>query len=160
MPLDSREFEAMNSTMLSTDDTSGSGSESEPPESENEFGLREKLLDYLDSIKAACSFSSFQQETVFPNPGLRVEGCGLIPLPLVPQIAETIASVCAPAPFGKGDETVVDTSVRKTWELDSSMFMFTNPQWNGYLKSFADRTIKGLGVEDQVRFEPYKLLLY
>ncbi|KAK8078931.1 2og-fe oxygenase protein [Apiospora phragmitis] len=75
-------------------------------------------------------------------PGLEAGGT-LIPLPLVtPRDAEVIRKACHQAPFGRGEETVIDESVRKTWEVGREGFSFSNPQPDG------------------ARADPYKLLLY
>ncbi|KAI0169556.1 hypothetical protein GGR52DRAFT_573620 [Hypoxylon sp. FL1284] len=79
--------------------------------------LREDLLDCLDGIQSTGTVAFSESRMSFVNPGL-VIGDTLIPLPLVSRDTEILKSMCRLAPFGKGDETVVDTSVRKTWELD------------------------------------------
>jgi len=32
-----------------------------------------------------------------------------------------------------GDQTMVDDSVRKTWELDHTQFRLSNPRWQAFL---------------------------
>lgn len=54
---------------------------------------------------------------------------------------------------------MVDTSVRKTWELDHSQFKIANPRWQDYLDSLVTNVKEALGIKG-VRAEPYKLLLY
>ena len=49
--------------------------------------------------------------------GLSIDGIRRIAFPLIEHQAKQIIDVCHQAPFGKGSETVVDESVRKTWEL-------------------------------------------
>ena len=68
------------------------------------------------------SFSYHKTYTDGPNPGLNllVNGIGRIGLPLSEREAKVIISGCKQAPFGKGERTVVDTSVRDTWEMDAS----------------------------------------
>ncbi|KAI1470027.1 uncharacterized protein F4812DRAFT_457425 [Daldinia caldariorum] len=77
----------------------------------------------------------------------------------MPRDAETIRSASRQAPFGKGDETVVDTSVRNTWELDHTQFTFANPAWKAYVASLLDEAARSLAMSE-VKAEPYKLLLY
>ena len=64
-----------------------------------------------------------------PNPGLDVDGVGRIPLPLTNQTANLIASVGDQAPCGRGTETIIDTTVRDTIQIDASNIRFMNPKW-------------------------------
>ncbi|KAM5348797.1 hypothetical protein ACJ41O_008620 [Fusarium nematophilum] len=122
-------------------------------------GWRGQFLEALDSIQAAGKIATFNHYTAFANPGLTIEEDRLIPLPLAENDAQAIKSVCRQAPFGRGDETLVDTSVRNTWELDPSQFQLANPQWAGFLESILKDTAKGLGLP-QITAKPHKLLLY
>ena len=81
-----------------------------------------------------------------PIPGLVIKGIGDVSLPLVENCAVTksVISICQQAPFGKGLETVLDTSVRKAWELDPSQFSFTNPNWNSGLERLLHRVMCNL----------------
>ncbi|KAI1414341.1 hypothetical protein F5Y13DRAFT_197797 [Hypoxylon sp. FL1857] len=120
--------------------------------------FKEDLLECLEKTRSPGLVATSEERKEFVNPGLTVAGA-LIPLPLVPRDAETIRGVCRQAPFGKGDETVVDTSVRKTWELDHSQFKCANPDWHDFVESLLDDASENLGMS-QVKAEPYKLLLY
>lgn len=92
----------------------------------------EELLQVLDSIQSTGKIATFSRYSAFVNPGLTIRGNHLIPLPLKEDDAQAIKSVCRQAPFGHGDNTVVDTSVRNTWELDASKFELVNSQWPGF----------------------------
>ena len=81
-------------------------------------------------------------------------------MPLTVKDGEEISKICKRSPFGQRDKTVVDTSVRRTWELDKSEFQLQNPAWNEYLKSLVQRATSELGVEGTVHAKAYKLLLY
>ncbi|KAK4221464.1 hypothetical protein QBC38DRAFT_126489, partial [Podospora fimiseda] len=61
--------------------------------------------------------------------GLVVDGIGEIKTPLTDeQVRQLIARSCQ-EPFGRGSETVVDTTIRNTWEIDASQFSFQEPNW-------------------------------
>ncbi|KAE9583081.1 hypothetical protein CGMCC3_g1139 [Colletotrichum fructicola] len=92
---------------------------------------KEDLLACLEGIKAVGDIASFSRYPTFANPGLKIGDNPPIPLPLAPRDAEVIKAACRQAPFGRGDETVVDTAVRKTWELDHTRFKLANPEWRG-----------------------------
>lgn len=68
-------------------------------------------------------------------PGLEVGGTP-IPLPLAtPRDADVIRKACHQAPFGRGNKTVVDESVRKTWEIGCEGFKLSNPLWPSFVKA-------------------------
>ncbi|KAM0201319.1 hypothetical protein ACHAPI_002196 [Fusarium lateritium] len=119
----------------------------------------EELLQVLDSIQSTGKIATFSRYSAFVNPGLTIEGNHLIPLPFKEDDAQAIKSVCRQAPFGHGDKTVVDTSVRNTWELDSSKFELANSQWSIFFDVILRDTAKGLGFQKVVA-KPHKLLLY
>ena len=102
--------------------------------------------------------------TTAPNPCLEISGLGLIGLPLSERDAQAIASSANLAPFGHGERTVVDKTVRDTWEVDPSKVRFTNPHWEPYLRSTVVHEVcKTLGVpigNHPPKLELHKLLLY
>ncbi|KAI8960128.1 hypothetical protein F5Y11DRAFT_330886 [Daldinia sp. FL1419] len=155
----SRRFQDMNGksgTPIEIPDSSSSAGNEE--EEHGLKGVKANLLNCLDKIQTTGHVAASKQYGAFTNPGLTVAGT-LIPLPLMSRDAETIRSVSRQAPFGKGDETVVDTSVRKTWELDHTQFAFANPAWQGYVALVLREAAQSLAMSE-VRAEPYKLLLY
>jgi hypothetical protein len=74
--------------------------------------------------------------------------------------AKAITQICKRAPFGKGAETIIDTSVRKTWELDRTEFECQNPAWPAYVNTLLKKIVEDLGVRVPARAELYKFLLY
>ena len=126
--------------------------------------FKEELLDALNSIQSSGKFASFEQLDNFIDPEVFVPGIGSIRLPLQEQAARSLIQICHQAPFGKGEQTVVDTSVRNTWELDADKFELRNPAWAKYLKQITRSALKDLGIDEDdmfgVRAELYKLLLY
>jgi hypothetical protein len=154
----------MSSISISTgsvsDEAGTPKSESDEDERDSNLDtLKEGLLACLDAVDAGGSFSAHFSSSTFVNPGLAVQGRP-IGLPLSPNDGEALAKLGRQAPFGNKEQTVIDTSVRRTWELDTSEFRLENPAWNGYLESLVIKAVQELGVEGPVRAEPYKLLLY
>jgi hypothetical protein len=131
--------------------------ESEPPE-EDDFKM--DLRDCLDGVKYQGTFSSSVTTGLYINPGLSIGTLGPVGLPLSVRDAMAIAGICKQSPFGRGDETVVDETVRKTWELDTTEFSCCNPAWEVYLDTLAQQAIQNLGVQVIATAQPYKLLLY
>jgi hypothetical protein len=79
--------------------------------------LRAELEECLSDIQSSGSFAVFGRLNNPPNPGLYLKKGGPISLPLSDRDAEVIIAASHAAPFGKGEETIVDTSIRKTWEI-------------------------------------------
>ncbi|KAL0937520.1 2OG-Fe(II) oxygenase [Colletotrichum truncatum] len=120
---------------------------------------KSSLRGRMKDIKAVGDIAAFSLYPSFTNPGLKIEGHPTIPLPLTTADAEVIKGACREAPFGKGDDTVVDTSVRKTWELSHTEFQLLNREWPGFLQKISLAAARGLGLSD-ISVKPHKLLLY
>ena len=108
--------------------------------------LKTDLLRTITSIKSFGKFAHLKRNTIFVNPGLEVAG-SLIPLPLVVRDAEAIRASSQQAPFGRGEETVVDTTVRNTWELDANQFRCSNPHWKPFVILLVREAAKNLGMQ-------------
>jgi hypothetical protein len=117
------------------------------------------LLKTLNSIESTGKIATSNHYTMFVNPGLTIDGGNQIPLPLKEDDAQTIKGVCRQAPFGHGDKTLVDTSIRNTWELDASKFELRNPEWPKFFDKVLQDTAVGLGLNEVIA-KSYKLLLY
>ena len=95
------------------------------------------------------------------NPGLEVVGLGPIGLPLTGHLAKELKTHCEQAPYGKGEETLVDTNVRRVWQLDPDRFALTNPEWPQFLRDAVKTVQRELGLEKQkLESHLYNLLLY
>ena len=75
------------------------------------------------------------------------------------QAAELIA-LAERAPFGRGEETLVDTEVRRTWQLGADRVRIEGKYWKGTLDRILERVASGLGVTEPIEAEFYKLLIY
>lgn len=98
-------------------------------------------------------------------PIISVKGLGEIKLPLTTKTqADRIIQFARQAPFGKGEETIVDTKVGDTWEIDGSKVTVGGTKWRELFETkVLDEVCKGIGVdtsETKPRLELYKLLLY
>lgn len=130
----------------------------EPPLRPNSIAT--KLLDVVQGIDRPAEFcTSGQCPSVLP--GLVVEQIGDIGLPLSAAEAKRLIKICKQAPYGKGTETVVDTKVRKVWELDPKHFLLKNPKWETMLESVLREIESRLGLKNKtLAAHLYKLLLY
>lgn len=141
-----------------------SGAASVPSSEESEFdadAFRRNLFLELENV----GNGSFATSGFLPaiNPGLSIDGLGKVGLPLSDRDAVELCRICHQAPFGKGSETFVDTSVRKTWELNAKQVTFRNPLWRQIEDQAVAKATEGLGIIDgqaTIRADLYKLLLY
>ncbi|HTU16775.1 MAG TPA: 2OG-Fe(II) oxygenase [Gemmataceae bacterium] len=94
-------------------------------------------------------------------PGLEVAEMGPIGLPLSEKQANELKKHSEQAPYGKGEETLIDTNVRRVWRLTSDRFALTNPDWETFLQKVVKKVQKELGLERQkLQSHLYDLLLY
>ena len=96
-----------------------------------------------------------------PMPRVEVEGAGLLSFPVpAPQVQELIRQADR-APYGRGAETIVDTSVRKVWQLPPSKVRIGGKSWEDSFRQILSTVKDGLGCVDAVvSAELYKMLVY
>ncbi|KIX09823.1 uncharacterized protein Z518_00904 [Rhinocladiella mackenziei CBS 650.93] len=125
--------------------------------------IKDEVATVLSEILGPSSFACGSCIQRPPNPGLILNDHGIIGLPLSKYDADVLKSESKQSPFGKGAETVVNTAVRKSWQLDPSQFTISNPEWDEMMEKVLHHVYEGLllscGTEN-VAAELYKLLLY
>lgn len=122
--------------------------------------LDKQLLNVMKTIEGNGSFVSSGTRN-FTHPGLQLEGIGEIGLPLNPIQIKEIIKIAQKAPFGKGRQTITDTSVRSAWEIDAGQLSFGNKDWEKSIEKIIKAVKKGLGIENQlVTASLYKMLIY
>lgn len=89
-----------------------------------------------------------------------MEGVGPIAFPLLQAQAEQLVAVAERAPYGRGEDTLVDTEVRRTWQIDAARVRIQGKHWEKTLQSIVARATAGLGVSGSVAADLYKLLVY
>lgn len=122
--------------------------------------IHKELLSALAKIDRPSLFcTSGEMPPVLP--GLQIEGVGEVALPLTATQAKAIRSKAHQAPYGKGTETLVDTNVRRVWELDPGQFSLENSGWQQAIAAAVSRVQGDLGLDKQkLEAHLYKLLLY
>ena len=93
-------------------------------------------------------------------PLIEVDGVGPIALPLLPVQASQIIAVAEAAPYGRGSETLVDSAVRRTWQIAADRVRIAGRHWPAMLADVVARAATGLGAGANVSPELYKLLVY
>src|SRR5262245_52000285 len=122
--------------------------------------VQQQLLEALKKIDRPGTFCmSGRLPPVLP--GLEVAGVGPVALPLEKRQAAALKKRARQAPYGKGTKTLVDTNVRRVWEIDADQVTLENPEWPDVLKQAVDEVQSELGLENQkLEAHLYKLLLY
>jgi len=120
----------------------------------------EQIADVLNNVKGDTNFVSTGVVS-FIIPGLIINGVGEVGFPLQKEIAKKIIQEAHDAPFGKGAETLVDKTIRNTWEINADKVKFSNEKWNAKIKKIVNNVKEELSLEDEaITAVFYKLLLY
>jgi predicted 2-oxoglutarate/Fe(II)-dependent dioxygenase YbiX len=122
-------------------------------------GICEALAELLSTVRRPGDFfASGHLELLAPR--LTVDGVGQIALPLLPVQAEHLIAAAERAPYGRGAATIVDTSVRRTWQIAPDRIRLDGKHWQATLDRAVTLAATGLGVDEPVSAELYKLLIY
>jgi hypothetical protein len=106
---------------------------------------RERLARLLDDAEAPGSFSA---QILAPADALRVEvvGLGAVRTPVRGPLAKKLIAVGRPAKFGRGEQTLTDTSVRDTWEITPDLVTLGGLAWEATLGAVLDNVRDELGL--------------
>ena len=63
-------------------------------------------------------------------------------------------------PYGRGEATIVDTDVRRVWQIEPSQFVLRNAEWNTHVAAIVDAVKQEFGIRQKVNPRLYKLLVY
>ena len=124
--------------------------------------IKYSLYEFLEEVKTFGAFATSGKIAGQVHTGLTIQNVGRIGFPLATVQAKQIIDVCHQAPFGRGRATVVDESVRKTWELNPDQFKVDAPEWTARLRQVTDRVGQELASmpANSIKASLYKLLLY
>jgi predicted 2-oxoglutarate/Fe(II)-dependent dioxygenase YbiX len=93
--------------------------------------------------------------------GLEIDGVGSVVFPIRGEMALAIKRRCKQAPYGRGAQTIVDTNVRRVWQLEPSQFRLTGPEWSNFLEATLETVGEELGLGSRsLKAHLYNLLLY
>ena len=120
----------------------------------------ESLEKVLSKVWRSGDF--FVQGTVeVPMPKLEVDGVGVISFPVPETQVRQLIERAERAPYGRGEEAIVDTSVRKVWQLPPAKVRLGGKSWAGSFQNLVAEVAAGLGCKAAtVSAELYKLLVY
>ncbi len=96
-----------------------------------------------------------------PIPKVDVDGVGTLSFPVPEEQIVAIVRQAERAPYGKGEKTIIDTSVRKVWQIAPGKVRIGGKSWAANFESMLSKVRAGLGcVGVAVSAELYKLLVY
>ena len=117
------------------------------------------LARILQTVRRPGDFHVTGRSEIFA-PQIAVAGVGPISLPLLPAQAEQLAAVAEQAPYGRGTDTLIDTDVRRTWQIGPDHIRIDGRHWQQSLSAIVARCTAGLGVSEPASAELYKMLVY
>ena len=96
-----------------------------------------------------------------PIPRVDIDGVGVLSFPVPDSQIEAVVRRAQRAPYGRGEHTIVDTSVRNAWQLDAAIVRISGKAWETIFQQIMSRVIAGLGCSGMsVSATLYKLLVY
>jgi predicted 2-oxoglutarate/Fe(II)-dependent dioxygenase YbiX len=117
------------------------------------------LLKSLRSVERPGDFCVGGIREIF-MPTIDIEGVDRIAFPILTVQAERLVAIAEAAPYGRGEETVIDREVRRTWQVDSAKVRIGGRHWEKTLAGLVVDIAFGLGVSEPVAADFYKLLVY
>ncbi len=121
--------------------------------------VSDQLLEVLASLDEASQFcTSGSLASILP--GLEVQGVGEVGLPIGPAAARQLIQQAAPAPYGRGEETIVDLEVRRVWQIEPKHCAIHNPNWDTFISDIVETVKQEFGIDKRVTWDLYKLLIY
>jgi hypothetical protein len=86
---------------------------------------------------------------------------GVISFPILDSQIQDIIKHAERAPYGRGGETILDTSVRNTWQLTPVNVRIGGKSWGRSFQQILSTVANGLGgAGTDISAELYKLLVY
>ena len=98
--------------------------------------------------------------TELHTPRLEVEGVGLVALPILPIQVTQLVAAAERAPYGRGQDTLVDTTVRRTWQIEADRVPIKGKHRAPMLEAGLTCVAEGLGVHGPIEADLYKLPVY
>ena len=125
--------------------------------------MTDRIVAALEALEHARSPGSFACRLSLPVDALRlsVTGVGEVSLPVASARAKALAGTARPAPFGLGDRTLHDRSVRDVGEIAASRVRIDARRWRAALEPALERVREELGLpEGTLEARLHKLLVY
>jgi len=79
--------------------------------------VNNKLFSIINNIQRPTDFYVSDFLEIY-TPRIVVEGFGPLSFPLLAIQAEQLIATAESAPYGKGEQTLIDPKVRRTWQVN------------------------------------------
>ena len=117
----------------------------------------ERLLESVNRPGDFCVHGRL----IVPMPRLEVDGVGLLSFPVPESQVRALIEVAERAPYGKGEETILDTSVRDCRQIDGARIRLGGAGWAETFRGLLQAAAEGLGCpRERLDAQLYKLLIY
>ncbi len=118
------------------------------------------LADLIASVDRPGSYC-FESRITCPPPLLTVSGVGVVPFPIPKATLDALIDHAERAPFGRGEETVLDRSVRDTWQIAPQDVSLGGKGWPDTFERILADSCEGLGCPPgSLSAELHKFLIY
>jgi hypothetical protein len=118
------------------------------------------LEDLLSKVKRPGDFF-VTGSLEAPMPTVEVGGVGVLSFPVPAAQVKAIIRQAVRAPYGRGEATILDTSVRKVWQVSASRTRVRGTSWGRTFQQIVSAAVDGLGCSRaDVSAVLYKLLVY
>ena len=117
----------------------------------------EKLLQSTDRPGDFCA----HDRLFAPMPRLEIDGAGMLSFPVPEAQVRALIAAAERAPYGKGPDTLVDTSVRDCRQIGAERIRLAGGAWPETSAKILASVATGLGCPvDRLDAQLYKLLVY
>ena len=121
----------------------------------------QQIRRILADVSAGGAFAA---RVAVPADDLDVEvrGVGPLRLPITDAQARALCAAARPAHYGKGEHTLLDRSVRDSWEIPANRLRIDRKRWDRTLLPAVDALRRELGLPEGRRLVPelHNLLVY
>ena len=124
------------------------------------YGVDQELEELLRSIDRPGDFCAHGR-LLAPMPKVEVDGAGLLSFPVPEAQVRALIEVAERAPYGRGPDTLVDTSIRDCWQIHPARIRLSGKGWPDTFANILDSAAEGLGCPSgRLDAQLYKLLVY
>jgi 2OG-Fe(II) oxygenase superfamily len=158
----------MEDPVVSTPEAKSTRTEEQAPQEEQQWSAQ--LLNLLNNNTqppGSFAMTSRLEPPPSPHPMISVQGVGAIGFPLMKCAVELVKAVATKAPFGLGNETLLDDTIRDAWQIEASKVTFGGGSiWDDFLNKVVNQVCFGLGISNKdvtakgIHANLYKMLLY
>lgn len=122
---------------------------------------RDAIAEILAGTRSAGSFAAMRTAQA-DDLCLAVDGLGRLHLPISRAQAQRLCRLSRRARYGRGEKTLLDTSVRDTWEVPKSRIRIDRPRWSRTLLPILEslRADLGLPAGARLQAEVHSMLVY